>query len=189
MGDRAVPQTDAGADGPALLLAGSCSVATREQIENYRAAGGVCLKIDPMALLDQTADAKKLWRQAKGRFGESVLIYSSDTPENVRKTQSYGQEKTAALLENTFAQLACLAVQDGVRRVIVAGGETGGAVTRQLNFDAYEIGRSIAPGVPVMTPVADPSLRLVLKSGNFGQPDFFRRALDMTCHKKEGGDQ
>lgn len=188
MEDRVVSHPDAGTDRPALLLAGSCSVATREQIENYRAAGGACLKLDPMALLDGTTNAKELWRQAKDCLGESVLIYSSDTPENVRKMQSHGQEKVAVLLENTFAQLACLAAQDGIRRVIVAGGETGGAVTRQLGFNAYEIGQSIAPGVPVMTPVADPSLRLVLKSGNFGQPDFFRRALDRTCRKKKGED-
>ncbi len=188
MEGRAVSQPDTGTGGPALLLAGSCSVATREQIEAYRAAGGVCLKLDPLTLLDGTVHAKQLWRQAKDCLGESVLIYSSDTPENVLKIQAHGQQETAALLENTFAQLACLAVQDGIRRIIVAGGETGGAVTRQLKFDAYEIGQSIAPGVPVMTPVADPSLRLVLKSGNFGQTDFFRRALDRTRRKKEGED-
>lgn len=188
MGGRAVSQPDCGTDGPALLLAGSCSVATREQIKAYRAKGGVCLKIDPLALLDGTVNAKELWQQAKDCLGESVLIYSSDTPENVHKIQAYGQEQTAALLESTFAQLAYLAVQGGIRRVIVAGGETGGAVTRRLGFDAYEIGQSIAPGVPVMTPVADQSLRLVLKSGNFGQPDFFRRALDATCRKRKGED-
>lgn len=189
MGEHAVHRPAAGTKGPALLLAGSCSVATREQIETYRAAGGVCLKLDPMDQLDGTSSAEKLWRQAEKSLGESVLIYSSDTPENVRKIQSYGQEKTAKLLENAFAQIACLAVRDGIKRIIVAGGETGGAVTRQLKFDAYEIGQSIAPGVPVMIPATDPSVRLVLKSGNFGQPDFFQRALDRTGCKKEGEDR
>lgn len=68
----------------------------------------------------------------------------------------------------------------GYGRIIVAGGETSGAVTKALNYDAFEIGMSVAPGVPIMTPIQNPNMKLVLKSGNFGQEDFFSRALSMT---------
>ena len=69
--------------------------------------------------------------------------------------------------------------------MIVAGGETSGAVTKALGFSSYEIGDSVAPGVPVMIPTERPDIRLVLKSGNFGQPDFFLRALERTEQKEE----
>jgi uncharacterized protein YgbK (DUF1537 family) len=86
----------------------------------------------------------------------------------------------AETLELAMAQIARHAVRGGYTRIIVAGGETSGAVTKSLDFFAYEIGPAIAPGVPVMIPLSDAGIRLVLKSGNFGQEDFFERALHMT---------
>jgi uncharacterized protein YgbK (DUF1537 family) len=82
--------------------------------------------------------------------------------------------------EKTMSEIGRLAFEDGYTRIVVAGGETSGAVMLALGFDAFLIGESIAPGVPVMTPVQRREIRLVLKSGNFGQPDFFSRALNMT---------
>lgn len=70
-----------------------------------------------------------------------------------------------------------------MNRIIAAGVETSGAVTQILGYDAYLIGESIAPGVPIMVPLENKNLRLVLKSGNFGQKDFFLRTVEMT---KEG---
>ena len=53
-------------------------------------------------------------------------------------------------------------------------------MTKALGYDAYEIGESVAPGVPVMTPLNNKNIRLVLKSGNFGDVDFMEKALKMT---------
>ena len=80
--------------------------------------------------------------------------------------------------------MAAELVKWGYGRIVVAGGETSGAVTRALGFDAFEIGESVAPGVPIMIPVENRQVRLVLKSGNFGQEDFFARALKMTKGEK-----
>ena len=75
--------------------------------------------------------------------------------------------------------LARTAVEAGYTRIISAGGETSGAVTKALGYTAFYIGKSVAPGVPIMTPVENPTLRIVLKSGGFGQKDFFERAVKM----------
>ena len=83
----------------------------------------------------------------------------------------------AAAIETLLAGLAKRAVEHGYTRIIVAGGETSGAVTKALGYDTFLIGPSVAPGVPVMSPLAAPEIRLVLKSGNFGQVDFFERAV------------
>ena len=84
------------------------------------------------------------------------------------------------MLEQAAAKLAERAVAHGIRRVVVAGGETSGAVTKRLGFSSYQIGASVAPGVPVMVPMENETLRLVLKSGNFGQEEFFIKVLEMT---------
>ena len=112
-----------------------------------------------------------------------MLVYSSDTPERVREYQRLGAGKVAALLEGITARLAQRAVEAGYTRIISAGGETSGAVTKGLGFQSYLIGPSVAPGVPVMVPAEAPGIRLVLKSGNFGGEDFFGQALEITGEK------
>lgn len=169
-----------GAKGPALLIAGSCSQATREQIECYRNQGGVCRRIDPAALLDGTDSVDEICRFIGGRAGKSVLVYSSDEAENIRRNRMKYAQDIPQLLESVCAQLAQRAVAQGFRRLIIAGGETSGAVMKALGYSRYAIGGSVAPGVPVMTPLEAPDLRVVLKSGNFGQRDFFLRALKQT---------
>ena len=166
-------------EGAGLLLAGSCSVATRAQIRYMQEKGIPSLRMEPLKLLEGTQTEEELWQFIRENDRE-VLIYSSDTPEAVREAQEAGQEKIAALLERTTAHLARTAVENGYTRIIVAGGETSGAVTKALGFNSYIISQSVAPGVPVMIPGTEPELRLVLKSGNFGQEDFFERALRMT---------
>lgn len=170
---------DSYTEGAGLLLAGSCSEATRNQIAFIEKRGISSKRMEPFSLLEGTQTEEELWSFIEGHDDE-VLVYSSDTPEAVKKTQEAGKEKIAALLESVTASLAKKAVEQGYTRIIVAGGETSGAVTKALGFDSYIIGESVAPGVPVMIPRNDPRLRLVLKSGNFGQPDFFQRALEMT---------
>lgn len=166
--------------GQAILLAGSCSKATLGQIAHFKAHGGLSYKLDPAAMLAGSETVEDAWRFVKENWGSPVLVYSSDTAQNVKAVQQFGQERIAAMLEQAAAQLAQRAVAHGARRVIVAGGETSGAVTKRLGFSSYRIGASAAPGVPVMIPMETPDIRLVLKSGNFGQEDFFMRVLRMT---------
>lgn len=166
--------------GSGLLLAGSCSKATRDQIAYYQQKGGKSMKMDAEKLLSGQQSVDDLWDFIEENKGQEVLIYSSDNPEEVKKIQASGSEKVAELLEGSTAYLAKKAVEHGYTRIIVAGGETSGAVTKSLGFSSYIIGSSVAPGVPIMTPRNHTEIRLVLKSGNFGQEDFFLRALEMT---------
>lgn len=172
-----------GTQGKALLLAGSCSQATLGQIAHYQKGGNSSIKMDPKKMLEGTQTVDDIWSFVKSHTSESatVLVYSSDTPEKVKEFQKLGLEKVAALLEGATAEIARRAVEAGFTRIISAGGETSGAVTKGLEFSSYQISESVAPGVPVMLPLERPDVRLVLKSGNFGQEDFFERALVMTC--------
>jgi len=174
---------ESGTAGPALLLAGSCSIATLEQIKNFQQTGGLSVKLDPTAIMSGSQTLENLVQFIDDHRGDNILFYSSEEPENLKQNQeAYGIE-IAAVLEKLTAELALAGNERDYNRLIIAGGETSGAVARSLNFKAYQIGESVAPGVPIMVPLNNKKVRLVLKSGNFGQPDFFAQALHLT--KKE----
>lgn len=172
--------------GPALLLAGSCSKVTLSQIKYFQAHGGISRKIDAKLLSHSSLNSsvEDLWDFILQHWETPVLIYSSDTTDHVKEAQK--QSRTISEdLEELFARLAERAIAQGCHRLIIAGGETSGAVTKKLGFDAYEIGDSISPGIPIMAPIRKPNLRLILKSGNFGEENFFEKALLLTTGRKE----
>src|SRR5581483_7884721 len=151
--------------GPAVVIAGSCSSATQEQVARM-AARYPAFKVDvPSRDIDSVAAA------ALPRMRESpVLLYTTAPPEEI-------DAGDAAAAESLLAELARRAVDAGARRIVVAGGETSGAVMQALGVRALAVGDEIAPGVPWMTSLGEPRLALALKSGNFGGPEFFLEAV------------
>jgi uncharacterized protein YgbK (DUF1537 family) len=164
--------------GHAAVLAGSCSAATLGQIERFAASGPV-LALDPLALVRDGAEVERAIGWAEERLGEvPVLIRSSAPPEEVARVQeALGRERAGAAIEAAMAQIARALVERGVRRLVVAGGETSGAVVAALGVRALKIGPPIDPGVPWTVSLGQPQLALALKSGNFGAPDFFFKAF------------
>lgn len=160
----------------ALLLAGSCSAMTLRQIHYYVSNGGFARQIKPAELIGGRQSAEGLWQFALEHRAHNVLFYSSQAPDDMDEDLACSQAEISAILEKTMARLAQLAVENGYKKIIVAGGETSGAVMKALDTNAYRIGESVAPGVPVLIPQNRQDMRLVLKSGNFGQEDFFSRA-------------
>jgi uncharacterized protein YgbK (DUF1537 family) len=181
--DRA--QHLAAPEGPGLALSGSCSIATRGQVETHaRHAPAMALDVDQIIAGDLKPAEALAWAQRQNGGGVP-LIYSSADPEVVRAAQGrYGVTNVAQAVEGFFGELATLAVQSGTKRLIVAGGETSSAVVSALGIDAMRIGPEIDPGVPALVADVPRPLALALKSGNFGAPDFFEKAMrtfeDMT---------
>jgi uncharacterized protein YgbK (DUF1537 family) len=168
------------ASGKAAILAGSCSQATLGQIAQFTDASRPAFRIDSQALADGKDVAAEALDWAVDKLGdEPVLIYSSGTPEEVRAVQaSHGREEAGAMIERTMAAIAKGLVDAGVRRLVVAGGETSGAVVEALGVKALRIGQEIDPGVPWTLSLGDPAIFLALKSGNFGGPDFFEKSFN-----------
>ncbi len=173
------------ADGRSAILAGSCSTATRQQIAAAEAAGIPCHRLDVRRLLegdDEAVVAEALrWSGERLQAGP-VLVASSDTPDAVQGMQrSHGGAAAGHAVEQALATIAEGLLAEKVDRLVVAGGETSGAVVDRLGLEAFLVGDEIAPGVPVLrTAGADhPGLSMALKSGNFGGEDFFTRALSM----------
>ena len=169
------------AKGRALIIAGCCSEATRGQVRAAEAAGIPALKVDPLAIAQGklAADDLVAWALKQPADGP-VLIYSSDNPDTVRAVQAeLGRENAGALVERELASAAKTLVDKGFTRLVVAGGETSGAVVGALGVAAIEIGPEIDPGVPWTRSMDGRDLVLALKSGNFGAPDFFLKAWNL----------
>ena len=166
--------------GKAAVLAGSCSAATLGQIDAW-SGDRPAFAIDALKLAegrDVVAEALAFARERIDR--EPVLIYASAAPETVRAIQEkLGRNEAGDMVEGAMAAIArALVEEDGVRRLIVAGGETSGAVVSALGITGLHIGRQIDPGVPgTVTLDAERPIALALKSGNFGGTDFFEKAL------------
>lgn len=171
-----------GGERQVLLLAGSCSAATLEQIEAYRHSGGPLEAVNVEALMrDAAAECERLAELASGhlkRNGRCLVYSSADAArreETLRRLASEGHppEGVRLAIEALMGQLAR---RLGARRIVAAGGETSGAVLDALRVQAVEILDELDPGVPVLRSLDEPAWGLVLKSGNFGSRDFLSKA-------------
>ena len=165
--------------GPAAVLAGSSSRATLAQVA-YMRARRPALQLDTTRLDQPDTLAAEALAWADSHGGESsVLIAASAPPADVEATQRrFGAERAGELIENVLGSVARGLRERGVRRFVVAGGETSGAVAGALGVGALRIGEQIDPGVPWTATLDSPPLALALKSGNFGAEDFFLRAIE-----------
>jgi uncharacterized protein YgbK (DUF1537 family) len=166
--------------GPAACLAGSCSQATLAQIASAEKIMPV-LHLDPEQIIAGPDEVRRALTWAAARITDGpVLIASSSTPDQVAALQSrHGRDATGHAIEQAMADIAEGLVQSGVRRLVVAGGETSGAVVDRLRIPGFLVGEEIAAGVPVLRAVGSGrgDMLLALKSGNFGGPEFFSDAL------------
>ena len=166
---------------PVVILSGSCSAATRQQVD--RLAGQVMSRaINPQRLAVDDGELKKLsdWACEQAESGD-LILFSTDSPESVGAAQqALGRDRATSVVEAAFRHLASALATAGVRTFVVAGGETSGAVLESLGIRMLRIGPDIEPGVPWTVSVAPDGYTLALKSGNFGSPDFFLRALGRT---------
>ena len=172
------PQTLSAPPGRAAILAGSCSAATRGQIETAIAAGVPALHIDALDIASgaTTAQAIADW-VARAETAHAPLVYSSADPAVVREVQArLGVARAGEIVETLLAEVGRRLLARGFTRFLIAGGETSGAVVAALGVSALQIGPEIDPGVPWTRSIGRPDVALALKSGNFGAADFFLKA-------------
>jgi len=166
--------------GAAAVISGSCSTATQGQVAHMQARAP-CFTVDPLAAAAGRPVAAEALAWARPLLGAGpVLVSATAATDAVAAVQQrLGRERAGALVEKVMAEVAKGLVDCGVRRLVVAGGETAGAVVQALGVTGLRIGGQIDPGVPWTVSLGDPPLALALKSGNFGAPDFFLRAFDV----------
>ena len=171
------------ARGAQAVVSGSCSVATNAQVLHFKQSGRPSLAIDPLAIAagEDVAAPALAWAEPLLASGP-VLFYATAEPSAVRAVQEkLGVARAGEMVEHTLSRIAAGLVQRGVRQLLVAGGETSGAVVQALGVQRMAIGPQIDPGVPwtsVDTPLCPgEQVHVALKSGNFGSTDFFTKAF------------
>ena len=172
------------AAGLRAVVSGSCSQATNAQVRHFLASGRPGFAVDPLALAEGDDVVGQALRWAGSRLADgAVLVYATAEPDAVKAVQArLGVARAGEMVEQALSDIALGLVERGVRQLVVAGGETSGAVVQALGVRRMTIGPQIDPGVPW---TAAPSgacggetLHLALKSGNFGSEDFFAKAFD-----------
>ena len=171
------------ARGWQAVVSGSCSVATNAQVLQFKQSGRPSMAIDPLAIAAGANVAAQALAWAEPLLASGpVLLYATAEPSAVRAVQErLGVARAGEMVEQALSRIAAGLVQRGVRQLLVAGGETSGAVVQALGVQRMSIGPQIDPGVP-WTAVDCPlcpgeSVHVALKSGNFGSPDFFTKAF------------
>ncbi|SMC94455.1 3-oxo-tetronate kinase [Primorskyibacter flagellatus] len=166
-------------DAKTIVLSGSCSAMTNRQVSDYLGRGVPSFQLDPLTLAENGPRAVLEWLAVQD-LGAAPLIYATANPESVRTAQErLGVAGAGEIVEATLSACAVAARDAGARRVIVAGGETSGAVTKALGVSQLDIGPEIAPGVPwTYCESGGRQIALTLKSGNFGTETFFTDAQD-----------
>ncbi len=174
------------AQGRQAIVSGSCSQATLGQVQHAQDHGVPAWALDPTALMDDAGQQQAIEQAlqfAARHPAKPVLVYSSAAPDAVRAIQQrFGVEQAGHRVEQTLAAIARGLVQQGVRQLVVAGGETSGACVQALEIEQLQIGPQIDPGVPwchARAALSPEGLHITLKSGNFGGVDFFTRSFTL----------
>jgi uncharacterized protein YgbK (DUF1537 family) len=171
-------------DGHAVVLSGSCSAATQRQVAALQRQ---CesFALDALALARDPGVVGKALAWAQSRLGEQpVLIYSTAAPRQIEAVQAaLGRERAGAMVEKALGDIAKDLVARGARRLVVAGGETAGAVVTALGITGLRVGAEIDPGVPWTASLDEKPIALALKSGNFGGDEFFLKAFKMLSRR------
>ncbi|QIE42293.1 four-carbon acid sugar kinase family protein [Rhodobacteraceae bacterium SC52] len=161
--------------GRALVLSGSCSAMTQTQVATFE-KDHPSYKLDPVQLASDGVAPALEWMSAQSG---TAMVYATASPDRVRMAQdTLGHDRAGAIVEEALAAIALAARDCGVSRLVVAGGETSGAVTQALGVSRLDVGPEISPGVPwCFANSAGHDMALALKSGNFGDGAFFATAL------------
>lgn len=174
--------------GYRAIVSGSCSRATQGQVADFIEKGGRAIALDPVVLSQAPEKLDQYRHEAVAAIAKApVLVYSTTTPQQLAQVQSaLGAMQAGEMVEQWLASIACALVQAGVGQLVVAGGETSGAVVQALGIDQLRIGAQIDPGVPwchgqVNFQSSSMPLHISLKSGNFGGVDFFTRAFEVLA--------
>jgi uncharacterized protein YgbK (DUF1537 family) len=164
--------------GPAAILAGSLSLATREQVLAF---DGPTLTLGVIDLVDGDIAVRRAHDFADCCLARGPLLITTDHDAVGLRAGATGLSPTqvSRRIELAMGRIAIALEGLGVRRFIVAGGETSGAVAEALALRSARIGPDISVGVPWLV-AEDRGLAVAFKSGNFGGPSFFREALEVA---------
>lgn len=170
--------------GPEVILVGSCSSASRLQIQEYSKNNPI-LEVDVEDILSQKITEIEVMMFIESNLNHSPLICTKNEPDYVNRMQiKHGKKVVAEAIESFMSKIAKAVIDRGIRKIIVGGGETSGAIATAINPGEMIIGQEVNAGVPILISRQEPMLAFVLKSGNYGSIDFFSKASKLLNNKE-----
>lgn len=169
-----VPSEWHGEPGKRAVIVGSGSARTREQVAHF---AGRVVRLTSDEAMRGGAAVSRVAAEAQALLAAGPVLVAA-AGAGVDERGGTPTESSALAMERALGLIARQLVDGGVRSLIVAGGETSGAVAAALGLTSVAVGPEIAPGVP-WTFSTSPPLALAFKSGNFGGPDFFGDAFQV----------
>ena len=178
-------------DGVGILItAGSLMPQTAAQIEHLKQKGVPSFVLDTSRLFDPAEREAEMLRLSESisanlRIGTDTVVHSPNDSQAVEHTNRAGMAHSVSKrdisrwVSEALAEVTARVLEaTGQNRLVVAGGETSAAVCARLGIDGMRVWKEIQPGLPSCVSLEDSPRMLVLKSGSFGKPDFFERALE-----------
>ena len=161
----------------ALIVCGSCSEMTNRQVQAFKETENSYYAINGEEIMKGEIHVDDYFRKIVDHLPKTTLLYSDGCEGNLSRDSANFHEQSIKM-EQFLSEIAFKARNNGFNKIIVAGGETSGAVSLKLGYHSYYVGDSVAPGVPVLIPIEDEKIRVILKSGNFGDEQFFVKAIE-----------
>ncbi|PHM35743.1 3-oxo-tetronate kinase [Xenorhabdus innexi] len=163
-----------------VILSGSCSVMTYRQVLEYKKiASTMELDIDKCINNPDYIHLLVDWIIQQPMKGLAPMLYTTRPPGVLKLTHNqYESFQVSKIIEQLFAQIANELRQKDFNTFIITGGETSGKVVQSLGINQVGIGAIIAHGVPWVYDLQS-DCWLALKSGNFGEVDFFHYAQEI----------
>lgn len=157
-----------------VVLSGSCSQATERQIDHAGANGFKLVEVNPAdASCDQDSTADALAALSSNTHG--VVLHTARSASD--RVEAFNTEQRRDLGERAGRILNRVLDHSGLRRTVIAGGDTASHAGRQLSIDALTFVAHMAPGAPLCKAWSrSPSrqgLEVVFKGGQCGREDFF----------------
>ncbi|MEZ5924081.1 MAG: four-carbon acid sugar kinase family protein [Hyphomicrobiaceae bacterium] len=174
----------AGVDGPGAVIAGSVAEQTRQQLAVFGTHHPVLTLHLERAFAgdDLVGEAMTFARQCMRQCRDFAISTAVPQAAVDQLQTRFGRAETAAQAEFILSTLAHRFVHElGVRRIVVAGGETSGAVVAALGLTRLEVGPYLGLGMSRAITRTEPILGLSLKSGKLGSLDVFERLLADMC--------
>ncbi|MEA5017568.1 MAG: four-carbon acid sugar kinase family protein [Erysipelotrichaceae bacterium] len=163
----------------AVIICGSCSKMTGIQIKKFIQAGNPYVRIDSEDVLNDQINANMIFEEVLKNLPKTTIVFSDGVDKDMSLfSKDIAFKRISSMIEEIITELSELVAKNKFDRIVIAGGETSGAVTIRLGYKAYAIGKVVAPGVPILIPLENKKMSLVLKSGNFGDENFFVKAIE-----------
>lgn len=179
-------------ESPVLVVAGSLSQVTKEQIEFMKLKKDIsAIEMDPTILFDEESRKKEIEICIRSISDElahkqNVVLHVGTSKEQIAGAMENGREKGFSSTEvsnyiaQTLGEIVALVLKtSSVAGLVLTGGDTAKAVSRQIGVSGMKLIKEVETGIPLGTLVGEKEIPAVTKAGAFGSEEALYKAVKL----------